>query len=1590
MRESVMHPPTRDGGAMQPRAPSAGVGGSIAAEDFSRDVYVPITTLWRRNGDMDNHFLGVELDTTYTPSWAANVSTNTIGREVIISEDVADITDTTLGDKARRLAHKEFANQDDSVLYMLESIANANGGLVSLNFASDNFTYNPDVSHKYFIDAKNKILFQANTGNATGNTARGTNFTRIKLQVTNGVSMDVGENRGEILTFSIWSNSRTDLLFNSVDENGSPKTYQMLPSLCPLDDWDTPVGIVTAETGLANINWTWSFGAGDGSIIQTGLYAGNHTSEGTGVYTSLNNLRLGRDPTFVPASIVMNDPDVLETMYNAITNAAPGEAAGNTNSEWYMPVGENGKAIPYEGNPTNFAFAIVNRNLTSSPKVFDFAVSTRVNTTGDDMDIPAHASGNGATYLRYLTKIIRNYGDNDGVILPHAYFPGTPNGTATNLFNPILSNKYVYMQYGTVENERRAKLAIGDTENEATINVNALPFWNYIQRSTLRATTKIISNMAKNGDETSVWVRFDPTIESPSYIPLDTFDIVLNEDPDNFSMTTYEVTSGSTNTATYGLFMISSDTGDTGGVFQTFGFGEMANLFIAVKNYTEDKVSIGIAPTISRAEEIANLADNADTDDFVTGESKYTWHRKSAIQNFGNIITALLTDYVSGNNVIRQTYVKGEGDTEVRAVDFRNYHSYDLWVDTSGDLSLTLESSDNNSSRTDIYKMSLAVDGLDLVGGTNVFYTLTGTGPANGEIVGIYMTPGASGILGTLETCMAPLWIAITGSPASTYGFYGVTDTDPIDGIDGLKALYAQTESLYNAEKASKDAPFYNTTVLGYMQTIGTLGSLNSHRIFNTTNYDSLSFNADGSTLTVVQRRGFEDKTLNYNVLWAGRNDSKYSFDIANSEMYYLVGMDEDSQNVAEYNHKFLIASIRTDANNITATVRDDVNTDTDYRFILSFADTYTEAANTYNSQLAVKDYQPFGYWTHEKLSGVNVPNTGVSAMQTLALPATLYLTDNGAVTGNLTSSNVAGLSFYADPRVFKSDTSETTRVMTNNNYPYGGYFDGEDTYIITFDDTAYNEAVLTHHLYPGSGVVTNTSGIAVSFKVLQYISDQRFVVQLVPNISSAGGLTNLTPSSTELANLFRNRVIAVDLGAQMSASDNIQLGYATAASPTTADMTTAIAAAIADLDARYTDKRQYTPNLTSSVMAFEQHRVSATMEGSGNYRKIFVNAYGYGTTNAGDFHYSASDGGDNQTITALTLQGVGTANNTNVLLTPSSGYQMKMSLKDPSIINPTSANTGADGNTTKVWSSYTIRPIKTLGKNTMVFKLHRPAVTTNTLCTTSEYWNNLVYNKYYSVVAGTGYDLTMQKIGVGDTADEAMNNAQSEPFYNFGGTYGGSIGRISIFDNVMTKRFTSDTATSNVVWAQTNIVDADAYMVYGTNNYQDIGLAMDGSVPALRNWRIFSVGSGDQKRYFAQVTDYSSTDSNNNDMIGYPMQYSIRVMYSYLYGDSSSQNGDGSLFTLSGMGPLDGYVIAERRTSATDQKMMLVPPSSELDTMEAWRILYNFVRSSEYGGDPLGSSNKPYLRSNFKANIKATKNDNMYSKVLMDGTIVE
>ncbi|MFO0007125.1 MAG: ABC transporter permease, partial [bacterium] len=40
-------------GVLKPRNATAAIGGSLAAQDFSKDVYIPITTMQQRYGDME-------------------------------------------------------------------------------------------------------------------------------------------------------------------------------------------------------------------------------------------------------------------------------------------------------------------------------------------------------------------------------------------------------------------------------------------------------------------------------------------------------------------------------------------------------------------------------------------------------------------------------------------------------------------------------------------------------------------------------------------------------------------------------------------------------------------------------------------------------------------------------------------------------------------------------------------------------------------------------------------------------------------------------------------------------------------------------------------------------------------------------------------------------------------------------------------------------------------------------------------------------------------------------------------------------------------------------------------------------------------------------------------------------------------------------------------------------------------------------------------------------------------------------------------------------------------------------------------------
>jgi putative ABC transport system permease protein len=81
-------------GIAAPRAPSAGIGGSLAAQDFSNDVYIPVTELWARIGDTvvtrrSGSFEGEALEISQLTLRVASVD------QVL---DTAEVVKATLGE----------------------------------------------------------------------------------------------------------------------------------------------------------------------------------------------------------------------------------------------------------------------------------------------------------------------------------------------------------------------------------------------------------------------------------------------------------------------------------------------------------------------------------------------------------------------------------------------------------------------------------------------------------------------------------------------------------------------------------------------------------------------------------------------------------------------------------------------------------------------------------------------------------------------------------------------------------------------------------------------------------------------------------------------------------------------------------------------------------------------------------------------------------------------------------------------------------------------------------------------------------------------------------------------------------------------------------------------------------------------------------------------------------------------------------------------------------------------------------------------------------------------------------------------------
>ncbi len=222
----------------------------------------------REDALLNDHFIGFRIN------WENNDCE--VGRKVIITKDIAEISDSLIGAGDLRFALLSAVNIDPYVMQIMETIANANKGLVTLDFTSYDFRFVPTEQQIYYFDVTNRLIFMAANYNlASGTGARaGTNYMRFKIAnpqqyttITNTVPLLP---RGERVGLFIVSNSRDDLRFNGVHPvTGSPMRFEVHPSgvitedvYTPLADEEISIGCTYTDGSGFMVDWKWVYGVG--------------------------------------------------------------------------------------------------------------------------------------------------------------------------------------------------------------------------------------------------------------------------------------------------------------------------------------------------------------------------------------------------------------------------------------------------------------------------------------------------------------------------------------------------------------------------------------------------------------------------------------------------------------------------------------------------------------------------------------------------------------------------------------------------------------------------------------------------------------------------------------------------------------------------------------------------------------------------------------------------------------------------------------------------------------------------------------------------------------------------------------------------------------------------------------------------------------------------------------------------------------------------------------------------------------------------------------------------------------------------------
>ena len=1336
----------------------------------------------------------------------------------------ADLTENEL---SRYTALRRDVVLDDSTETAFETwmTASANQGYGTTALGGGNFNYIPNNTSEYIVDTKNRVaIIVDNTG------VNHTNFVRLEmikkdLQLKDGnISEDNKERLPSTFAFRIRKNTRNDIKFQNKATiiPTATGTTAGAHTITGLDD--IKIGHISkgnADEGAYFNKWVISIRYGEG-IKTTSSLLGAVSST-----SAINNSIANRDGTGGVPDAKLFNRSVLKRpaqTLNALYTDNPTAHAG-TEGGWFIPVDILNQVIPYGAGTVDLGIQILN-TTSDDLNIHDIAF------TKDPTSTVADTIAGGRQY--YHSRIISDTEGEESVIRVNrkikkvngVAYPSTDNKN-NHTYQTDVTNQFIALRRGVLENERRYKISFGVTEDIAKDNLAKLSHWNYLSYKTVMAKKDVLKTLLTNTVPEpdildSKWIYYStPATDKPS--------LPGESARDRFTFSTRGTVPGKEE------YLVSRDKGTvsenysitllegtaTEGLGQLIGFGEYHGQYIKIKDFAtvdgkaNQKVRIAIGRTILEANGRMGV---------IVASTGHNLFRESSLIDDIPILAEM------AGKIYHLTRPLKVGTTELFIRDARAHVEYGITKVSILPPVYNISITKRTATSLDVSTYTLDQVDADASTDTRAYFKLLGTGLDKDKHIGINKGATKKSLPHMADGDKKTYYmIAITGQPQNEIFPALLNNSGVLAGTQpggsvpadlvGLKTFVNNNATRGNV--FNRDDLTDNASTLAPLGTMGQIVSL-ANDVYNPDDNTIITVNSDNNELQVVKAGSVN----RYNILIVHTTTHSTSPVVG----AILEGVNAASiADTAWHNKLVYFSKEGNDRLILKSSHRGDIRPSGVNNSILGAQ---------MKAQIDLKGSYSYSYWNYQVYKDVVKDNIVLEKLINIGVEREIP----NKMVGSLVK--VTNFVFFADDRLFKDPLSGESRVgkkpgdrkIANGTAAggnvgggyrdeRGGVFNPSDTYqllMVPITGAKPYGQVQIRRIYGAPGTTVTERGTELfNFKILKNIDDKKAVIQLLP-VNHAG--------DSELIKTFANAVLAIDLGPRDLNTDNIKFGYAKPSSysdlinpanpgGTGGDGGT-IPRALKDLESENIGYKKYVPRLVPTYIAYADTGVFDTIANRtksellnerwtpNGQRPLTTTEWGgdYKIDNNNHLLFTVTDPNNpladkklgsplpQQTwgsmygpqYTGSGAASISTGVHASIRIGNFRGYTMTWRSKTEAGIASLGSGNGNNeygqyGSTVTTF----LRPVKTdTSGNTIVFRVHSPDTTIRTIGKIEETATQTsIYDPYHALTAGENEFLGLYKYAKAASADLAESEAMRLTYYNYGTGLASNPARFGLYN---------------------------------------------------------------------------------------------------------------------------------------------------------------------------------------------------------------